>query len=260
MARCNRCNKFMLIASKSGYCKGCNIIVIREQEERLKQMKEAEIQRNAEEERLRQESERQCRAEEERRCQEETEKQRREEEERKCKEAEKSASTKTVESELYPWIPEIKKLFEPFIPIFQQRVTIDENAWQRINTSHMTWAHDALDLKRQGKYLEACKLYFTNIPLNGSCSMGWAQGVFKTLAVAGDIEDALAFGNAWVIKNGVPDMLAVHWATLQNMCGSKDTLDQIPDYLKSISGNPSYTVDLHKTDLYSSASLIKMRK
>lgn len=164
-----------------------------------------------------------------------------------------------VETGMYSWIPEIKSLFASFLPAFQEHVTCDDDAWQRVNISHMTWASDAVDLKRRGKYLEACKLYFPNIVQNGSCTMGWAQGVFKTLAVAGDIEDALAFGHAWANKNSQTDMLTMHWATLLNICQNKESLNQLPNYLQSISGNPSYSVDLNRTDLYTSKWLLILR-
>ena len=103
MARCVRCNKFMLLKSQTGYCNDCcNAVILedkrrREEEERQRRAEEercrreiAERQRKeAEAERLRKaEEERQRKIEEERRRREEEELRRRKEEERQRKAAE----------------------------------------------------------------------------------------------------------------------------------------------------------------------------
>ena len=224
-----------------------------------------------------------CQEDKERKKKEEEEQRRKEEEQKRKKEAERRREetlrrSKEKEDQinnggtrvshrgldvsptgLYPHIPKLKEMFVAFFPEFNRRIVPDEYAWQRVNSNQPLWATDAVELKRQGKYVEACQLYFSNILLNGGITMGWASGVFKTLAVAGDIDDALAFGRAWVDKTGAGDMLAMHWITLVNLVKSKDTLDQIPGYLATISGNPSYSIDIHRTDLFTSELLFTLR-
>ncbi len=163
------------------------------------------------------------------------------------------------DNEPYPWLSEIKAMFSRFFPEFQTRIAWDEDAWRYVNPDNIYWADSALQLKRSGQYTEACELYFSNILRSGTITLGWAQGVFKTLAAAGDLEDALNFGYEWCIKTGYSNSLATHWVGLSEMVLNEEYFAKIPEYLGSISGNPSYSVDLLRTDLYTSPLLENMR-
>ena len=75
MARCLRCNKFMLLRPASGYCNDCDILIAKEEEERRRKAEE--------EKRRKEEEERRRKAEEEKRRKEEEERQRKAKEEYK---------------------------------------------------------------------------------------------------------------------------------------------------------------------------------
>ena len=77
MAKCNRCGKFMLFGSATGFCKSCDDLNAREAEEK---------RRKAEEERRKAEEEQRRRAEEERRKAEEEQRRKAEEERKKAEE------------------------------------------------------------------------------------------------------------------------------------------------------------------------------
>lgn len=86
MARCARCNKFMLRSQPSGYCKDCEAAV---KEEARQKAEEERRHKEEEERRCKEEADRQRKAEEERHRKEEEERQRKAEEERRRKEEEK---------------------------------------------------------------------------------------------------------------------------------------------------------------------------
>ena len=53
MARCNRCNKFLLFSTKSGYCANCDILIANENAEKARKAREeAEKRLRDEEEKL----------------------------------------------------------------------------------------------------------------------------------------------------------------------------------------------------------------
>ncbi len=94
MARCARCNKFMLIKTQTGYCNDCcNAVILedkrrREAEERERKAEEERRRKAEEERRRREEEERRRQTEEERRLQEEEDHRRKIEEERRRQEEE----------------------------------------------------------------------------------------------------------------------------------------------------------------------------
>lgn len=112
MARCMRCNKFLLFGTKSGYCSNCDILIVNENaekerkaredmEKRLQQeaeqrRTEEELRKKAEEAR-KAEEEHQRRVEEERRAEEE--RQRRAEEARKAEEERRLAAEEARKAE-----------------------------------------------------------------------------------------------------------------------------------------------------------------
>lgn len=165
---------------------------------------------------------------------------------------------------MYPHVLTLKEMFEDFFPEFQANVIRNDDSWRMVNTGHMFWADEALQLKRQGDYVKSCGLYFYNILQRGEITLGWAQGIFKTLACAGDIGDALAFGREWMnfadTSLSEPDSLLQHFSTLLTFVRQPE-YDQtmLPQYLQSISGNPGYSVDLRQTDLYKDPVLRKLR-
>ena len=93
MARCARCNKFMLFSSTTGFCKSCDVLNEREAEEKKRKAeeqrkREEELRRKAEEERRKAEEEQRRKAEEEQRRKAEEEQRRKVEEERRKREVE----------------------------------------------------------------------------------------------------------------------------------------------------------------------------
>ena len=164
---------------------------------------------------------------------------------------------------MYPHVIKLKNMFEDFFPKFKVLVTRDEDSWRMVNTNNIFWADQALQLKRQGQYVESCQLYFQNILDRREITLGWAQGIFKTLACAGDIADALAFGREWMnysdLNAAEPDKLLMHFSTLLTFVQKPEMDTMLPQYLQSISGNPSYYIDLSQTDLYSDNVLCKIR-
>ena len=109
--------------------------------------------------------------------------------------------------------------------------------------------------------MESCKLYFDQVLSRKAITNKWAVGIFKTLAAAGDLTDAVGFGFEWCNNYAdqsqlYSDMLVVHLANVLTLIQHPDTAAMsFPDYLKSISGNPNYTVDMKQTDLYTSTFL-----
>ena len=168
---------------------------------------------------------------------------------------------------MYSHVITLKQMFAAFFPKFKANVIRDDNAWQIVDRTHMFWANDALNLKRSGDYVGACKLYFDHIPRCGAITIGWAEGIFKTLASAGDIADALEFGLEWYnnyadqsqIKS---DNLVMHLINILGLVQNNPIIASkmsFPEYLKSISGNPNYSIDMKQTDLYTNEWLRTMR-
>lgn len=160
---------------------------------------------------------------------------------------------------MYPRVITLKQMFADFFPKFKARVVRDDDAWKMVDPNHMFWADEALNLKRKGEYVEACRLYFDQIPRRGAITIGWAEGIFKTLASAGDIGDAVDFGFEWYNNYANKaqidsDKLVMHLGNVIALVQGQATMS-FPDYLKAISGNPNYTVDMNQTDLYSDSTL-----
>ena len=170
---------------------------------------------------------------------------------------------------MYSHVITLKQMFAAFFPKFQANVIRDEDAWKMVDPNHMFWANEALNLKRKGDYVGACKLYFDQIPRRGAITIGWAEGIFKTLASAGDISDAIAFGFEWYNRftnkamfneNVDSDKLSMHLGNLLALVQEDpDATMTLPEYLKAISGNPNYSIDLKQTDLYTDETLRNIR-
>ena len=175
-----------------------------------------------------------------------------------------SVRTGRSTSSVYPYVVTLKRMFADFFPEFQESVVRDEASWRYEYGGRVPWADEALKFKRQGEYVESCQLYFRNVLSRGDITLGWAQGIFKTLACSGDIADALAFGREWFnyadLNAAEPDTLLMHFSTLLRFVQNPETdTTMLPQYLQSISGNPNYSIDVKKTDLYTDEVLQKIR-
>lgn len=116
----------------------------------------------------------------------------------------------------------------------------------------------AVELKRRGQFLESARIYIDLSGDNGTVHTGVLDGLYKTIASAGDLVNAsqvLYFSGRIYIEQGLfknealvanPDLLwaAVYGANfrdhrlrLEAAFGSRE---QLEGYLRSISGNPSY--------------------
>ena len=166
---------------------------------------------------------------------------------------------------MYSHVITLKQMYADFAPKFKACVIRDDDAWKLIDRNHMYWADDALNLKRRGDYVGACKLYFDQISRRGAITIGWAEGIFKTLASAGDIADAVDFGFEWYNNFADPaqidsDKLVMHLGNVivlvQNNPNATMTF---PEYLRAISGNPYYSVDMNQTDLYTDPTLHNLK-
>ena len=106
MARCMRCNKFLLFSTKSGYCSNCDILIINENAEKErksrvemeKRLQEEADQRRAEEA-LRQKAEEARKAEEEQKRKAEEERRTEEERQRKAEEVRKAEEERRLAAE-----------------------------------------------------------------------------------------------------------------------------------------------------------------
>lgn len=166
---------------------------------------------------------------------------------------------------MYPRVTTLKTMFASFFPQFKARVVRDEDAWQIADTTHLLWTDDAINLKRQGEYIEACKIYFDQVLRRGAITSAWASGILKTLAAAGDISDAVAFGFEWYASYADKsqlnsDKIVMHLGNLLTLIKNPNNpIMSFPAYLKSISGSPNYTVDMNQTDLYTDPMLLSIR-
>ncbi len=166
---------------------------------------------------------------------------------------------------MYSHVITLKQMFAVFFPKFKANVVRDDDAWKMVDPNHMFWADDALNLKRKGDYVGACKLYFDQIPRRGAVTIGWAEGIFKTLASAGDIADAMRFGfewyNSFADKAQIDsDKLVMHLGNLLVLVQENPNVTMsFPEYLKAISGNPNYSIDMRQTDLYIDETLRNLR-
>lgn len=343
MARCKRCNSFLILASDTGYCKKCNAEVLREMMNKEAKTKAEEQRRIAQQRKVAEDEERQRRAVKQREIDGmkrvgadsmfamvilypdpistvaamsgNTDDVLSEKEiaylgmpagivelqamngttvllHNNLSHAEKSASASVVDaayvrgkvikslgiepgdkvmlfmkqldsqsppqpinSSIYPYLKQMKNMFAFFMNLFKATVHRNENAWQTINRDNMFWANQAIECKREGQYIEACKLYFDNILSIKAITEGWAKGLFKTLAVAGDFADALAFGKAWISfvepAEREKDQLLILYANLVFMIKSPERKEILKQFLQSLSGNQTYTIDLNRTDYYS---------
>lgn len=166
---------------------------------------------------------------------------------------------------MYSHVITLKQMFAVFFQKFKANVVRDDDAWKMVDPNHMFWADEALNLKRAGDYVGACKLYFDQIPRRGAITIGWAEGIFKTLASAGDIADAVEFGFEWYgnFANKAQinsDKLVMHLGNLLALIQENPNVTMsFPDYLKTISGNPNYSIDMRQTDLYTDETLRNLR-
>ena len=171
----------------------------------------------------------------------------------------KTAALPTVRipaNTMYPHVLTLKQMFADFFPKFQATVRRDEDAWKVMSRvtdlNHVCGkTDDPVNLKRAGDYVGACTLYFDWILYRKAVTLGWAAGIFKTLAVAGDIADAVRFGIEWCqhYEQSSDENINLHLNNvLALLCGTQEMT--FPEYLKQISGNPNYTIDMEKTDLY----------
>lgn len=164
---------------------------------------------------------------------------------------------------MYAHVITLKRMFTDFFPKFKASVVRDDNAWQMADTSHLFWTDEAINLKRAGKYVESCKLYFDQILARKAITEKWASGIFKTLAAAGDLADAVDFGFEWY-NNYVDqseinsDKLVMHLGNLLTLIQGQASMP-FPEYLKAISGNPNYSIDMNQTDLYTDSTLRALR-
>lgn len=164
---------------------------------------------------------------------------------------------------MYSHVLSIKRMFAEFFPKFKADVVRDDDAWRMVDISHMLWTDEAINLKRAGNYVESCRLYFDQILARKAITEKWASGLFKTLAVAGDLSDAVEFGFEWydnyVDQSQIDsDKLVMHLANLLKLIQEQATVP-FPEYLRAISGNPNYIVDMNQTDLYTDSMLRNLR-
>ncbi len=164
---------------------------------------------------------------------------------------------------MYSHVITLKQMFAVFFPKFKVNVVRDDDAWRMVDTSRMLWTDEAINLKREGKYVESCRLYFDQIIARKAITEKWASGLFKTLAAAGDLADAVEFGFEWYNNYADQsqinsDKLVMHLGNLLALIQGQATMP-FPEYLKAISGNPNYTVDMNQTDLYTDSTLRNIR-
>lgn len=174
-----------------------------------------------------------------------------------------NAATPT-EFSMYPHILALKKVFKDYLPKFRKHVARDDNAYLAEGQDKMIWAKQALESKRTGQYVEACELYFSNTLRMGKITLGWAKGIIKTLASAGDFADALTFGDEWKkyadqnIKE--QDQVIRQYQYLLQFIEQPESQPLFLQYLQSISGNPNYRIDLNHTDIHSEEVLLHIKE
>jgi len=174
-------------------------------------------------------------------------------------ELESAYAAMQAQGNLYPRVVKLKTMFKEFWPKFFNKVRADEDAWKNYDRKDPYWPQKALDFKRSGEYIEACNLYFEKIPSNGAITSGWAKGIYKNLAAAGDFYDAIIFVYGWLSK--LPksewpndELCNYHYAILARLIQTQDinaSREALVNYLGEISGNPEYSIDLERTDLSS---------
>ena len=166
---------------------------------------------------------------------------------------------------MYSHVITLKQMFAVFFPKFKANVVRDDDAWRMVDTSRMLWTDEAINLKREGKYVESCRLYFDQIIARKAITEKWASGLFKTLAAAGDLADAVEFGFEWYNNYADQsqinsDKLVMHLGNLLALIQENPNVTMsFPDYLKAISGNPNYSIDMRQTDLYTDETLRNLR-
>ena len=173
-------------------------------------------------------------------------------------------TTTSTEFSLYHHIILLKKKFSDYLPKFRDHVIRDDNAYLDASQDKMLWAKQALESKRAGQYVEACDLYFLNTLNMGKITLGWAKGIIKTLASAGDFADALVFGEEWqnyVDQNAKEqDQVIRQYQYLLQFIEQPESQPVFLQYLQSISGNPNYRIDLNHTDLHSEEVLLYLKE
>ncbi len=167
---------------------------------------------------------------------------------------------------MYSHVITLKTMFAEFFPAFKAGVVRDDEAWRIADPNDMFWADNALNLKRSGDYVGSCRLYFDQILRRRAVTQGWAAGIFKTLACSGDIGDAVNFGFEWANRFAErdpsgSDTVVMHLSIVVALIKHPESAPiSFPEYLKEISGNPDYTVDMKQTDLYTNIMLRDLKK
>ena len=114
---------------------------------------------------------------------------------------------------------------------------------------------EAVNLKRQGKYLESSRFYADYVLKNRLFTPMLAMAWFKTLASAGDLSDALRIADYLDSLNPpmcyATNMLRQHKDGLRNLIRSGD-YSALVSYLSSVSGNPNFHITRDEIDLLDS--------
>lgn len=175
-----------------------------------------------------------------------------------------ASATTPIQSSLYPHILTLKKTFKEYLPKFRKHVIRDDNAYLTEDQDKMIWAKQALENKRAGHYVEACELYFSNTLRMSKITLGWAKGIIKTLASAGDFADALTFGKEWqnyiIQSTKEQDQVIRQYQYLLHFVEQPESQPIFLQYLQSISGNPNYRIDLNHTDIHSEEVLLHIKE
>lgn len=113
--------------------------------------------------------------------------------------------------------------------------------------------NNGLALKREGRYVEACRIYAAHAIDHEVFTPDLAMCWFKALASGGDILDALTVGDYLASlrppKSYAADMLAAYTHGFRQMI-EMDNEELIMQSLKAISGNPNYHIEKEDIDIY----------
>lgn len=112
----------------------------------------------------------------------------------------------------------------------------------------------AVEMKRQGRYIESNRMYAQYVMKHKLLTPMLAMAWYKTLASAGDITDALKIVDYLASRNPpmcyATNMLQMHAQGLRELIAGGN-FDEIRDYLASISGNPHYQIARESIDIFS---------
>lgn len=144
---------------------------------------------------------------------------------------------------------ELRNLVKTFLTEFD--VILNKGLSTSSDTYPMEWddhVRQCVELKRRGRFLESARGYVDISRQCGTVYTGILNGLFKTVASGGDLLQAnliLMRGQLIYSKNphnqsaeaAIPSNFADH---LSRMVSSLKSPALLEDYLRSISGNPSY--------------------